>query len=75
MPLTQAAVGAEVRVIAIYGGRRLRRRLADLGINIGMVIRVLQRNQHGPLILAVKDARMAVGHGVAHKIMVEPAGG
>jgi ferrous iron transport protein A len=49
----------------------MRKRLADLGLNLGMTVRVIQRDRHGPLILAVKDARLALGRGMAHKIMVE----
>jgi Fe2+ transport system protein FeoA len=64
--------GEEVRLVAIHGGHRMRKRLADLGLNIGMTVRVVQRNGHGPLILAVKDSRLAVGRGMAHKILVQP---
>jgi Fe2+ transport system protein FeoA len=71
MPLAMVAPGEEVRLTAIRGGRRLRKRLADLGLNLGMTVRVVQRDRHGPLILAVKDARLALGRGMAHKIMVE----
>jgi len=72
MPLAMVSPGEEVRLVAIHGGQRLRKRLADLGLNVGMTVRVLQHNGHGPLILAVKDSRLAVGRGMAHKIMVEP---
>lgn len=73
MTLAMASPGEEVRLTAIYGGQRMRKRLADLGLNIGMTVRVLQRNGHGPLLLAVKDSRLALGRGMAHKIRVELA--
>jgi Fe2+ transport system protein FeoA len=63
--------GEEVRLVAIHGGQRMRKRLADLGLNLGMTVRVMQRDGHGPLILAVKDSRLALGRGMAHKIEVE----
>ena len=72
MPLTMVSPDQQVRLVAIRGGQRLRKRLADLGLNPGLVFRVVQRNGHGPLILAVKDSRLALGRGMAHKIMVEP---
>jgi Fe2+ transport system protein FeoA len=72
MPLAMVSPGEEVRLVAIYGGQRLRKRLADLGLNVGMTVRVLQHSGHGPLILAVKDSRLAVGRGIAHKILVRP---
>jgi Fe2+ transport system protein FeoA len=73
MPLAMVAPGEEVRLTAIRGGRRMRKRLADLGLNLGLTVRVVQRDVQGPLILAVKDSRLALGRGMAHRIMVEPA--
>ncbi|MEA3309821.1 MAG: FeoA family protein [Chloroflexota bacterium] len=73
MTLAMASPGEDVRLTAIRGGQRMRKRLADLGLNIGMTVRVLQRNGHGPLLLAVKDSRLALGRGMAHKIGVELA--
>jgi Fe2+ transport system protein FeoA len=73
MPLAMVTPGEEVRLTAIYGGRRMRKRLADLGLNLGLTVRVIQHDGHGPLILAVKDSRLALGRGMAHRIMVELA--
>jgi Fe2+ transport system protein FeoA len=72
MSLSMVSPGEDVRLVAIHGGQQMRKRLADLGLNVGMTVRVVQRNGHGPLILAVKDSRLAVGHGMAHKILVQP---
>ncbi len=71
MTLAMASPGEEVRLTAIHGGQRMRKRLADLGLNIGMKVSVLQHNGGGPLLLAVKDSRLALGRGMAHKIRVE----
>ncbi len=72
MPLTMAASGEKVRMVAIRGGHTIRKRLADLGLTPGTVLQVVQANAHGPLIVAVKnDARLALGRGMAHKIQVE----
>lgn len=72
MPLAMVTPGEEVRLTAIHGGQGIRKRLADLGLTLGMTVRVMQQGGHGPLILAVKDSRLALGRGMAHKIMVEP---
>ena len=77
MPLAMAAPGEEVRLVAFathafHGGQRLRKRLADLGLNLGMTVRVLQHDSQGPLLLAVRDSRLAIGRGMALKIMVAP---
>ena len=73
MPLTMATPGEDVKLIAINGGQRVRKRLADLGLTPGTVLQVIQANAWGPLIVAFKgDARLALGRGIAHKMMVEP---
>jgi len=71
MPLTMACPGEEMRLVAIRGGCRMRRRLADLGLNSGMTVRVVQHSGRGPMIVAVKDSRLAIGRGMAHRILVE----
>jgi ferrous iron transport protein A len=73
MPLTMATPGEDMKLIAIRGGQRVRKRLADLGLTPGTVLQVVQADAWGPLIVAFKeDARLALGRGMAHKIMVEP---
>ena len=73
MPLTMAPPGEAVRLVAIHGGQRVRKRLADLGLTPGTVLKVVQGDAWGPLIVAFKDdARLALGRGMAHKILVKP---
>ena len=71
MPLSMAQPGETVELVEILGGHRMRKRLADLGLNVGMAIRVVQGGRYGPKILAVKeDTRLAIGAGMCHKIIV-----
>ncbi len=73
MPLTMATPGEDVKLVAIRGGRCVRKRLADLGLTPGTILQVVQGDTWGPLIVAFKDdARLGLGRGMAHKIMVEP---
>ena len=73
MPLTMVASGETVKLIAIRGGYHVRRRLADLGLTAGTILTVVQADAWGPLIVAFKgDARLALGRGMAHKIVVDP---
>ncbi len=69
MPLTMAKVGEEVKVIEVRGGQRLRRRLIELGFTPGARVRILQ-DHGGPLLLAIGNSRLAMGRGMAHKILV-----
>ena len=70
MPLTMVSEGEEVQLVAIHGGQQLRKRLADLGLNIGMDLRVIRVDPEGPMILGVKDSRLAIGRGMAHRVLV-----
>jgi ferrous iron transport protein A len=73
MPLSAVAPGETVELVAIREGKRVRKRLADLGLSVGLNIRVVQNSFMGPLILAIKeDSRLAIGRGVAQKIWVSP---
>lgn len=72
MNLSMTSPGEQVRLVSVQGGHELRKRLADLGLNIGEVLQIVQSDLNGPIILAVKDSRLALGRGMAHRIMVEP---
>jgi len=67
MPLSMAAPGQEVELVAVHGGRGIRRRLADMGLNPGVRLKVIHSGG-GPIIVAVREA---LGRGMAHKIMVK----
>ena len=70
MPLTMVPEGEEVIITDIYGGRNVVRRLFDMGLIPGTKIKVLYHG-FGPLLVDVKDSRIALGLGIAMKIMVE----
>jgi ferrous iron transport protein A len=46
-------------------------RLEELGLRIGKKIEVLNSGRPGPLLIKVDETRLAIGHGVAMKIMVD----
>lgn len=73
MPLNAVPSGTTVALVRIRECPKLRRRLADLGLTVGLPVRVVQNHFTGPLILAVKeDGRLAIGRQMAHKIWVCP---
>jgi ferrous iron transport protein A len=53
----------------------LSQRLAGLGLTVGAMVEVLQNYGRGPLIVAVRDTRIALGRGQADKVLVEPRDG
>ena len=70
IPLTMVTPGQEVTLIEINGGRGLRSRLVSMGLIPGAKIRVLSKNTAGPLLIAIKNTRLALGWGMAWKILV-----
>ncbi|NDJ75099.1 MAG: ferrous iron transport protein A [Chloroflexi bacterium] len=73
MPLCLLSPGEQGRIVHVHEGRQFRKRLADLGLAVGMDVRVVRASHgHGPMILAVcQDGRLAMGWGMANKIRVE----
>jgi Fe2+ transport system protein FeoA len=53
------------------GGRSLRERLLGMGICVGDVIRVIQRQGRGAVIISKDGGRYGLGSGMAYKIFVE----
>ena len=47
------------------------RRLLDLGLTKGCSFKVVQGSRHGPILVEVRGTRVALGHGLARKLVVE----
>jgi ferrous iron transport protein A len=69
-PLSAAPAGARVVVQEVRGGHSVLSRLATLGFTPGALLTVVQNFGRGPLIVAVRDARIALGRGEAGSIQV-----
>jgi len=71
-PLTAAPTNAPLRVVAIEGGRGFHHRLIGMGLNVGSVLTVMHGagGGGGPTLIAVGDTRLAIGHGMAERILV-----
>ncbi len=71
-PLSMLRPGDKAHLVEFQGHQKLRRRLADLGLNCGDCVHVISGQCNGPMILGVKnDSRLALGRGMAHKIIVQ----
>ncbi|MCL0037332.1 ferrous iron transport protein A [Dehalococcoidia bacterium] len=70
MPLAMARPGEMVTVAGVRAGLELQRRLADMGLTPGVQIRVMNGQGPGPVLIDLKGSRVALGRGVAQKIMV-----
>lgn len=67
--------GAFVQIERMTGGHHFLSRLASLGFTPGARLKVLQNYGHGPIIVSVRDTRVALGRGEAEKIFVARRGG
>jgi len=70
IPLIFLPQGSKATLSRISAGGRLKSRLAALGLTPGTELSVFQQNG-GTLLISVRDSRLAIGYGVAQKIMVE----
>ena len=76
-PLAMATAGEKVRLENIRGGENLVHRLTAMGMTPGVELSIVQ-DSGGPLLISVRDTRIALGRGMAQKVMVSlisPNGG
>lgn len=76
MSLVELRTGEEAEIVELKGGRGFRSRLRALGLAEGEKIKKLSRlGWGGPVIVLVNRAQLAVGRGMAERIIVRiPAG-
>lgn len=65
-----ATPGERLTLVEITAKNGLRHRLTELGLTPGVEFQVLQ-SQGGPLLLAIHNSRLALGRGMAQKILVK----
>jgi len=70
MRLSEGIKDKQYTVVGIAGGRGARRRLLDLGLTIGVCIRIIVVRSYGPVLIEVRGTRLALGHGLASKVSV-----
>jgi Fur family ferric uptake transcriptional regulator len=70
MPLVMASPSERVRIVGFRGGKGMERRLTSMGLNQGAEVEVIKSSGPGPLIVASRESRIALGFGMAKKILV-----
>ena len=73
MPLAMAKPGENVVIKDIMGGSHARSRLASMGLKRGDFLEIINNNGLGRLIVGHETMRLAMGRGIAQKIMVSLA--
>jgi ferrous iron transport protein A len=69
--LASLPIGRRARIERIMGGRHLVHRLLSLGLRMGSEIELIQRRGAG-VVVANQGARIALGAGVAEKLLMLP---
>ncbi len=69
--LTHAKTNANLIFAYVEGGRGAIQRLTDMGLIPGERLRVLHNSGYGPVTVLIKGAKVALGHGLAAKVIVE----
>ncbi|QUL98838.1 MAG: ferrous iron transport protein A [Candidatus Fermentithermobacillus carboniphilus] len=71
MTLEEAPVGLELVIDQIAAGEGATRRLLDLGVYPGVRVSVIASHPwRGPVVVRVGGTRVALGRGLARKILV-----
>lgn len=70
-PLGFLAAGEAGVIKEVAGGIGIREKLRGMGMTRGTALRMIQNNACGPVIVALGEARLALGRGMAQKVLVE----
>ena len=70
MGLHEVIQGKSARILRIDGGLMVRKKLLKMGIVPGIPVKVLQKGDRGPMLLSVLGNQLAIGEGMARKVVV-----
>ncbi len=69
--LTQIRKGKDVKVVDIKDGNTFREKVDSMGLRIGVRVRKLSGQVlNGPITIKIGNTKVALGHGMAKKILV-----
>lgn len=72
IPLTSLPAGGRAVVVGLPAGRGQQRRLASMGLTMGAEVESLISRGRGPIVVAVRQTRLALGRGIASHVQVRP---
>ncbi len=68
--LVDLKTGARAVIQQLHGGREFSSRMAGLGFSPTAEIIVIQNYGHGPIIVEVRETRVALGRNEANKVLI-----
>ena len=69
--LDQLSVGSTAKVAQLQGGTGFQQHVQELGLKTGQVLRKVQHAGAGPILIEFESQTIAVGHGIARRIIVD----
>lgn len=72
--LIDLKTGTRAIIRQLRGGREFSSRMAGLGFSPSAEVIVIQNHFHGPIIVEVRETRVALGRVEAGKVLIESGG-
>jgi ferrous iron transport protein A len=73
--LSDLSNGKIGKIIGLNGGQGLRRKLRTIGIREGKLVKLVTAQPiGGPIVIDIDGEQIAIGRGMAQKIMIEVSG-
>ena len=70
--LTQIKKGNTVKVVEINGGQQFRKKIDAIGLRVGsQITKISAQVLNGPITIKIGSTKLALGHGMAKKILVD----
>ena len=75
MYLTDLRNGRTAKIVGLEGGKGFRRKLRTIGIREGKMVKLVTTHPiGGPIVIDVEGEQVAIGRGMAKRIMIEVSG-
>ena len=72
MPLTKLGKRKKATIVEVNAGKQATHRLSSLGLRVGMhITKISSFALRGPIAVKVGSTTLALGHGMADKVIVE----
>jgi len=73
--LSELSNGKKAKIVGLNGGHGLRRKLRTIGIREGKLVKIVTTQPiGGPIVIDIEGEQVAIGRGMARKIMIEISG-
>ncbi len=71
MPLVDVPENTKVQIVSFSGGYNFVRRLQEMGLVPGQIAKIIRNSKVGPVEVSVMGSNLAIGRGIASKILVK----